>query len=85
QLGEQIEVSRVYFAGYKLSTDKPEKKAEKDKNDLNSAVDRADNGRSSAKKGKKQEQKGKKAKHKKRKNKNKGYHPHYLKKEKASE
>lgn len=87
QLGEQIEVSRVYFAGYKLSTDKPEKKekAEKDNNDLNSAVDRADNGRSSAKKGKKQEQKGKKAKHKKRKNKNKGYHPHYLKKEKASE
>lgn len=85
QLGEQIEVSRVYFAGYKLSTDKPEKKAEKDKNDLNFAVDREDNGRSSAKKGKKQEQKGKKAKHKKRKNKNKGYHPHYLKKEKASE
>ena len=87
QLGEQVEVSRVYFAGYKLSTDKPEKKekAEKDNNDLNSAVDRADNGRSSAKKGKKQEQKGKKAKHKKRKNKNKGYHPHYLKKEKASE
>lgn len=87
QLSKQIEVSRVYFAGYKLSTDKPEKKekAEKDNNDLNSVVDREDNGRSSAKKGKKQEQKGKKAKHKKRKNKNKGYHPHYLKKEKASE
>lgn len=64
----EITLQRVYFAGYRLSTDKPAKKAEKDKGKLSQG---------------KQADKGKKKKHQKRKNKNKGYHPHYLKEKKS--
>ena len=66
-LAGEVELERVYFAGYKLSTTlaKKEKKA---KNDDESAKNKKQKVTLKAKK-----------KHKKRKNKNKGYHPHYLK------
>ena len=66
-LAGEVELERVYFAGYKLSTTlaKKEKKA---KNDDESAKNKEQKVTPKAKK-----------KHKKRKNKNKGYHPHYLK------
>lgn len=66
-LAGEVELERVYFAGYKLSTTlaKKEKKA---KNDDESAKNKKQKVTPKAKK-----------KHKKRKNKNKGYHPHYLK------
>ncbi|TSO26653.1 DEAD/DEAH box helicase [Lactobacillus sp. LL6] len=61
---EEIEVKRVYFAGYHLTEKLPKKKSEKKHNKQNKET---------------QTQVVKKKKHKKRKNKNKGYHPHYLK------
>lgn len=62
-LADELEVSRVYFAGYHLSEKKPEKK-KKEQAEKPTATPK---------------HKDSKKKHKKRKNKNKGYHPHYLK------
>lgn len=62
-LADQLQIERVYFAGYHLTTSKP-KKIEK-KKEAAAEV--------------KQVVKKKQKKHKKRNKKNKGYHPHYLK------
>ena len=63
-LDDQLQIERVYFAGYHLTTAKPKKKKEK-KQEAAAEV--------------KQVVKKKQKKHKKRNKKNKGYHPHYLK------
>ena len=63
-LADQLQIERVYFAGYHLTTAKPKKKKEK-KQEAAAEV--------------KQVVKKKQKKHKKRNKKNKGYHPHYLK------
>ncbi|MGN1272091.1 MAG: DEAD/DEAH box helicase [Lactobacillus sp.] len=63
-LAGQVELERVYFAGYHLTTTKPKKKEEKKENKAANNVVK---------------NKKKKAKSKKKRNKNKGYHPHYLK------
>lgn len=65
-LSGEIEVKRVYFAGYHLSETMPKKKNRNDK----AKVESKKNSEQVA---------NKKKKHKKRRNKNKGYHPHYLK------
>lgn len=62
---EEVEVKRVYFAGYHLTEKLPKKKSEKKKGKQKQEQSKV--------------QVVKKKKHKKRKNKNKGYHPHYLK------
>ena len=62
---EDVDVKRVYFAGYNLTEKLPKKKSKKKKDKQI--------------KEKLPTQATKKKKHKKRKNKNKGYHPHYLK------
>lgn len=64
-LSGEVEVKRVYFAGYRLSENMPKKKVKND--------NQVDSKKSS------QPVANKKKKHKKRRNKNKGYHPHYLK------
>ena len=63
-LGEEVDLKRVYFAGYHLSENKPKTKKKDNKmvkqvNDVPALP--------------------KKKKYKKKRNKNKGYHPHYLK------
>ena len=62
----EVELSRVYFAGYNLTTKRPKKKVKKNTQEMsaNQTISK------------------KKKKHRKRKNKNKGYHPHYLKEQK---
>lgn len=63
-LKDKLEVERVYFAGYHLTTTKP--KAKKEKKQETAAEEKS-------------VIKKKRKKRKKRNNKNKGYHPHYLK------
>lgn len=63
-LKDKLEIERVYFAGYHLTTTKPKAKKEKKQ-------ETATEEKSVIKK--------KSKKRKKRNNKNKGYHPHYLK------
>ncbi|RVU71324.1 MULTISPECIES: DEAD/DEAH box helicase [Lactobacillus] len=62
-LADQVEVTRVYFAGFHLTDKKPKKKSQEQTPTVKQQVNT----------------KGNKKKKKKRRNKNKGYHPHYLK------
>ncbi|GAA3631928.1 DEAD/DEAH box helicase [Lactobacillus hamsteri] len=70
---DDIDLKRVYFAGYHLTEKKPKKDKEpdKDKHEENTQNNNSKKLNIKAKNSNK--------KHKKRKNKNKGYHPHYLK------
>ena len=63
-LADQLQIERVYFAGYHLTTEKPKLKKEK-KQAKEQPI------KTSTKKNK--------TKKRKKRNKNKGYHPHYLK------
>lgn len=67
-LEDEVSVSRVYFAGYHLTEERP--KPKKQKKQKQQSVEN------------KKVTSNKKKKHKKRRNKNKGYHPHYLKEKK---
>lgn len=69
-LAGELEIQRVYFAGYQLSPNKPKKKL---------SGDESAGGKVTKTSTKVTPVAEKKKKHKKRKNKNKGYHPHYLK------
>ena len=69
-LAGELEIQRVYFAGYQLSPNKPKKKV---------SGDESAGGKVTKTSTKVTPVAEKKKKHKKRKNKNKGYHPHYLK------
>ena len=68
-LADQLEVERVYFAGYHLTTKKPNKKKKEEKKEQDQGVKQTVTAK----------RKGKK---RKKRNKNKGYHPHYLKEKK---
>lgn len=63
-LANQLQIERVYFAGYHLTTEKPKLKKEK-KQAKEQPI--------------KTSTKRNKTKKRKKRNKNKGYHPHYLK------
>lgn len=63
-LADQLQVERVYFAGYHLTTKKPKPKKEKRQAEKQTAQVTT---------------KKNKTKKRKKRNKNKGYHPHYLK------
>ena len=63
-LADQLQIERVYFAGYHLTTEKPKLKKEK-KQAKEQPI------KTSTKKNK--------TKKRKKRNKNKRYHPHYLK------
>ena len=68
-LADQLEAERVYFAGYHLTTKKPNKKKKEEKKEQDQGVKQTVTAK----------RKGKK---RKKRNKNKGYHPHYLKEKK---